>query len=284
MASHRGHSGAASDINHLSLRLFDEEFAIRPADRHFVAGLQVKNIRRRLSRRQAHVSRRRCRDAHIEHHNIIFRRIAGHRIRAEDRLVVVGLKVPNLILFPIRTILFFNIKFFVTQFVLGNVDLYVAAGLKVHRLPGRQLKNKLLNERRNIIVGAHRAIVLLNVEDLLGNLDLHILADLDLAGQADVILLFRAGNQALLRRKNVAAAFCNLALAHRARSAATTRRWKKDLVVRQRHQKGSSSGNNERVLLIINSDLAVVLVNHFRFDQSQKQNQYKNDPDENASA
>jgi len=81
-----------------------------------------------------HVAWRWSRNAHIQHHDRIFRRITGHGISAEDRLVIVCFKVPQVIFFPIRMVFFLDIKFFVAQLIWRNVDLNISAGLKVQYL------------------------------------------------------------------------------------------------------------------------------------------------------
>jgi len=74
-----------------------------------------------------------------------------------------------------------------------TLDLDKAAGAEVHGLPSRQFQHQLFDKSCNISVRENSALPSLYTEDLLGYLNLDILSDCNLTGEAHSLggLMFR---------------------------------------------------------------------------------------------
>ena len=95
------------------------------------------------------------------------------------------------------------------------------------------------------MVGAHGAFELLDLQDLVGDLDLHVLLDLDLAGEAVAFLGLLLGDVAGLGGQDVAAALEHLALAHGAGAAAAAGGGQEDVLLGQGGEQGRAGRDFE---------------------------------------
>src|SRR5690606_39102732 len=110
-----------------------------------------------------------------------------------------------------------------------------AAAFKFQSLPFRQLHHKLLDKSSYVVVRDYFAFPLLDTEDLFRDLDLHILANLYLAGQPFMFRYFAAGQVIKLGGQYIATAGQYMTLAHGAgTTAAAGRRQKYVLVTKGR--------------------------------------------------
>ena len=97
-----------------------------------------------------------------------------------------------------------------------------------------ELKPQLFNKRGDVFIGHDRRIVLFYVEDLVRNTDSHVLLDLQLAGQADVVEFFLAAQVRQLGGKDIPAAFGDFAFAYPAAAFSAAGRGQVDAPLRQR--------------------------------------------------
>ncbi len=138
VAAQRRHARAAADVDHLGLRVLDEELAVRSGDRHLVAGLEVEDVGRGLARRSPRGRSRRGRgDADVEHDDALLARIVGHRVGPFDTLRRGRADLPQFVAIPLFAVLLLDVELVEGQLVRGDLDLNVAAGLEVHLFIGR---------------------------------------------------------------------------------------------------------------------------------------------------
>ncbi|CAI8245033.1 MAG: Uncharacterised protein [Flavobacteriia bacterium] len=239
------HSCAPTHIDHLFVRVLDEELTIRSGNGALVPWLQIEDIGGAHTGIHVHpaifgsVPRRRG-DPDVQHDNVPFGRVIRHRIRTELRLIVLHLKVPQSEFVPlslelIRTcwIVWMRSDVHVLEFDidLGHVDLNVSTGLEVHAFAFGELDHEFLDKRGDIVIGNHFALPLLDAEDLLRHLDLHIVLHLDLTAQTPVFSDLLACEKTCFSGEDLSSALVDLTFTHAAGSSATTGRRKEDLLV-----------------------------------------------------
>ena len=117
VAAHRSHPSAPADEDQL-LRIGQvvrqEEFAVRTRDGHLVARLAAENVGRADTRIHFHEAagrlvERRSGDTDVEHDDVAFGRMVGHRIGAESRFRIFGNQIPHFELVPVFAVLFIDI-------------------------------------------------------------------------------------------------------------------------------------------------------------------------------
>ena len=172
--------------------------------------------------------------------------LVSHRVRAEERLRVLHLEVPQLELVPLALefIGLFaearvrrDVHVFVVHFNGRNVNLDVATRQEVEVLALGELDDEFLDERRHVVVRNHFALPLLDAEDLVGHLDLHVVLDLHLATKAPVVSDLLAVEETRFGRKDFTSALEDLALAHATGSATAAGRGKEYFLASERAQK-----------------------------------------------
>ena len=191
VGTHRRHARAAADEQHLPFGVLDEKFAVRARHRHLVARTEAVDIggsdtRTHFLETAAFAVERRGGNAHVQHHNAVLRRMVRHRIGPHRRRGVLHPQPEKSHLFPVAAVRLVHLHPGEIDITGRYVNLDIAARTEVHRLPFRQLHHKLLDECGYIPVGQHLAFPLLDAEELLGNLDFHILAHLHLTEKAVV--------------------------------------------------------------------------------------------------
>ena len=87
-----------------------------------------------------------------------------------------------------------HLEIFVVHLVRRAFDLDVAPGPEIDVLALGQFQHQFLDEGRDVVVGPHLAAPLLDAEDFFGHLDLHVLLDVDLAGQTIALLGLSLGD------------------------------------------------------------------------------------------
>ncbi len=143
----------------------------------------------------------------------------GHRIGPEAGLVVFDVEIPQIHGVVGVPELLFDLEVLKGDLVLGDIDLDIPARLviEVHSLG--ELDHKLLDKGRDVLVGKHGSLEFLNLHDLVGDLDLEVVLDFDLAAQSKAFLGFLLADVAGFGGEEAAAAFLDLALAHGAGAA-----------------------------------------------------------------
>ncbi len=206
----RRHARSAADVDHLVVRLFDEEVPKGAGHGHFVTGLQAEDVRRTFTRRRTFRSPgRRRRDPHIEHDDAFFVRIIRHRIGALDRFGRVRLQPPQVVAVPVRTILLVDVEVGKLDVVRRTVHLDVLARLEVHLFARRQIEHRLLDERRHVSIGAHRTDPATRLERFGRHFDFHVLLHGDLTGQPISQLRFAIRDVSALGRQQFTTATKN---------------------------------------------------------------------------
>ena len=125
-------------------------------------------------------------------------------------------------LVPVLAEFLLDVEILELDFIGRTFQLDIAAGTEVHFLAFRQFQHQFLDEGGDVVVGDDLALPLLDAEELLGNLDFHVLLHRHLAGQAPALPLLAVGEVGLFRGQHGTAAFQHLALALRAGTAAAT--------------------------------------------------------------
>ena len=113
---------------------------------------------------------------------------------------------PDVEVVPVAPVLLFDVEVLVVDRVGRTFDLDVAARAERDALALGQLEHEFLDEGRDVVVRADLARPALDAEDLVRNLDLHVLLDLHLAGEAAALAGFAAIDVPRLGRENRAAA------------------------------------------------------------------------------
>ena len=248
--AHRRHAGATADEDHLGIGVLGEELAERPVYGDLVARLEVEHPGRHLARRQVVLARWRRGDADVEFDDALLVRVVGHGVGADHRLVDLGHVLPLVELVPVATVFGLDIEVLVADHVRRTLQLHVATGAEVHALAFRQAQGQFLDEGGDVGVGLHRAFPLLHAEHRLFHLDVHVLLDRGLAGQAPAGLGLALGEVRLLGRQHFAAAAFDNALALRTGTAAATSRGQEYVVCRQGLQQLAAGRHGEGALTI----------------------------------
>ena len=122
--------------------------------------------------------------------------MVGHGVSPHDGLVIDHFEVPKPKLVPltlegVRVLVVIRVGRHVHVLVLHSrrrhVDLDVSARFEIKAFSFRKANDELLNEGGHIVIGHHFALPLLDAEHLLGDLDFHVLLDLDLTSKTPVI-------------------------------------------------------------------------------------------------
>ena len=117
-----------------------------------------------------------------------------------------------------------------------------------------QLEHQFLDEGRDVVVGAHRALPLLHAEDLFRDLDLHVLLDCDLTGQPLALAGLALVDVAGFGREDRATAFEDLDPALCAGTATAAGRTDEELRARERIQQFAADRHFD-CLLVVDVDL-----------------------------
>ena len=297
------HAGAAADPDHLvALRVVapgavlgaaDAEFAVGAAHDDLVAGLEGEYIGRGdtgvdVLETTAVGSEGRGGDTHGEHEDVALGGVVGHGIGADGGLGVDADEVEHLELLPCRQV-FVADKAAVEVTVLdaegGYLNLCVAAGHEVHVLAGRQLHLELLDEGGHVAVRDHGALVFLDAEDALGELEAEVFLHLHLASESPAFLYLLAAEVGRLGGEDAAAAFDDAAFALAARAFATAGRGEVDAGLAEGADEGAARRYGH-FFVVVDGNLHVAL----RYElgaqdeqcrhQQQDDDQYDNDSGE----
>ncbi len=131
-----------------------------------------------------------------------------------------------------------------------HLDLDVAAGPEVEVGTLGKLQHQFLDEGRDTAIGAYPAFPLADREDLRIQFELHVLLDVDLAGEAVAFFRLPLGDVRGFGRQDVAAAGLDLDLALGAGPAATTGRRDEDEVVAEHTEQFVARVDGEALLLV----------------------------------
>ncbi len=123
-------------------------------------------------------------DPDIELHHPLLLWIVRHGISADNSFIDDRLQLEETEAFPVATILVPDIKVRIFDMVRRAFELHVATRPEIHVFSLGQSQRQFLDEGRHIGIGYHRTLPLLDAENLVRNLDLHILFDRSLAAQA----------------------------------------------------------------------------------------------------
>ena len=107
-------------------------------------------------------------------------------------------------------------------------------------------------------------------EQLVGDLDLEVAADLDLAGKADVVLALVGGEVGFLDGADHAAAFLDLQLAVGAGSAAAAGRGNEDVLLGEGGKEGRAAFDVEDLPARVDVDVAGAVVEDFLFGEEEE--------------
>ncbi len=209
-----------------------------------------------------------CCTANIKLNDAAFFRIVRHRVGANHRLSDFRLEVQETELLPVAHVLFVDIKVCILNQMRRTLELHITAGAKIHILAFRQFQRELLDKGGHIGVGLNRTLPLLNPEHFFGNLDLHILLDRGLAGQAPAFACLTRSEVRLFSGQQGTTAFTDYALALGTATAAATGRGKKQLIRRQRAQQFIARRYRNGLLAI---DFNIYIA---RTDQTRPRDQY----------
>lgn len=189
MRAHRSHAGTAADEHLLVRSILNEKFAVRTRDSHLVARLAREDIGRADARIEFHESScrtvpRRRGYTDVEHDDVAFGRMIGHRVGPERRLGILRNQIPHFHMVPVLAVFRLDVEVAEADLVVfRNVDLNVASRAELQMLAFGQLDDEFLDKGRHIAVRNHLALPFPDAEDGFGNLDLHILLYLDLTAQ-----------------------------------------------------------------------------------------------------
>src|SRR5690606_10714775 len=119
MRPKRSHSGTPSDIYHFFFGVFYKKLSVRTRNGDFVPGFLIKHVGR--TDPWIHVTptvfisiKWWCSYPDIEHDNVSFSRVIGHRIRPELGLIIDHLKIPQ---FPVVPLTF---KLVLASWIVGQ--------------------------------------------------------------------------------------------------------------------------------------------------------------------
>ena len=168
------------------------------------------------------------------------------------------------------------------------LDLDIATGAERDAFTLWQLEHELLDEGGDVVVRADFARPALHAEDLVRNLDFHVLLDLHLAGEAASLAGFAAIDVPRLRREDRAATFADCDLADAAGSLSTTGGGNEDLIVGQRVEQRATGGRRKRLVRIaINEDGDVTALHEARArghqDHDEREHQAREHPNPSAN-
>jgi hypothetical protein len=82
----------------------------------------------------------------IQHNDVSFGRVVGHRIVAETLFIVLVAVVPDFEFVPVGTETFFNLEILELDVVFGHVDLNITAGLEVQVHAGRKIDDQFFDK------------------------------------------------------------------------------------------------------------------------------------------
>ena len=171
----------------------------------------------------------------------------------------------------------------IVQVVLRNTDLRIRARDEVHMLAGRQFHLELFDERSHVAVADNLALPLFDAKHRLRHLDGHIALNFGLAAQTPVVFNLLAGEVALFRVENLAAAFQNLAFALSARALATASRRQIDALVGQCRQQARARFNLN-FLVAIDGDFHLARNDKVAFSHQQDGHKQKDDDKKHTDA
>ena len=297
LCAERGHAGAAADPYHLvTLRVVAPgavlgaaytELAVGAAHDDLVARFEREDIGRGDTGvdvlESAAVGREGRRgDTHGEHEDVALGGVVGHRIGADGGLGVDADEVEHLELLPCGQVLVADeaaVEIAVLDAEGGYLDLRVAAWHEVHVFAGGQLHLEFLDEGGHVAVRDHRALVFLDAEDALWELEAHVLFHLHLAAQAPAFLYLFAAEVGRLGGEDAAAALDDAALALAARAFAAAGRRQVDALLAEGADKCSAGGDGKN-FVVVDGNLHVALRYEFGAQDEQCRHQQQDD-DEN---
>ncbi len=285
VGAHGGHAGTAADKADLTIGFPDEKIAVRPAQGHFFTGSQVEYVRRSDSGRGIGLVPGRGGDTDRELEQPLFVRRAGQGIGPVRRLRRAGFELEQVELLPGVGIPGGYLKIAERRMVFGNIDLHVCAGPVVKGVVPFKLQNQFFDECGHVFVGNHRGGIFSDVEDLLWNADFHILLNLDLTGQPDVVFLFPATDQGQFRGQNVPTTIFHHAFACPAGALAAAGAGDQNLVIQKGREQGFIAGrDNLFVGIVVNDNVPVPLDGQTCFNQQQQAHQDHNHCQKNRRA
>ena len=190
MRTHRCHTRTAADKDHFRVGVFGKEFAERAGNRHFVARLEGPDIGRHDARGCIRHIRRRRGDTHVEHNNALLFRIVSHGISAKRGLFYFGNKAEEVKFIPVGPVLLGHVEVSIRHGVCRTINLDIPTRTERDALPFRNVQLELFNERGFVIVRDNFALPFFHAEDLLRQLNLHVLAHSDLTRQTAALFRF----------------------------------------------------------------------------------------------
>ena len=282
------HTCATADVDHFGVRFVDMEVTVGSAHLDLVAGLEVKDVRGGDTRRNLHPAavftvERRSGDADVEGDDVAFRGVIGHRVGACRLFVVLGHKRPHTKLVPLFLELVVHVERGVGDFILGNRDLRVGAGLEVHTLALGELDGELFDEGSNVVVGDDLALPFFHAEYFVRDVNLHILFHFHLAGEAPVILELLAREVGQFGGDGCSAAFEDLATALSAGSLSSAGGGKEDALILERIQE-CAAHRNAHIPLVIDEEVDVARSDQLVFGDEEQHHQNQNDDEEDCRA
>ncbi len=169
--------------------------------------------------------------------------------------------------------------------VFGNIDLHVRAGPVFEGFVPIELQDQFLDESGHVFVGNDGGGIFPDIEDLLRNADLHILLDLDLTGQSNVIFTLPSTDQGQLRGQDIPAAIFHHAFTRPAGALAAAGAGDQNPVIEKGGQQGFiAGGDNLLVGIVVNDNVPVPLDGQACFNQQQQAHQNHNHRQKNRRA
>ena len=166
--------------------------------------------------------------------------------------------------------------------VVGGLELDVLAGLE-----GDGGRFEQLHPQLDDVVGERLLVDELGAEagdgeQLVGDLDLEVAADLDLAGEADVVLALVGGEVRLLDGADQAAAFVDLQLAVGAGTAAAAGRGNEDVLFGEGGEQRRAALDVEDLPARIDVEMAGAVVEDLLFGQHEQAGEHEPAGEEEA--
>ncbi len=218
-------------------------------------------------------------DADGEHEDVAFGGVVGHGVGADGGLGVDAAEVEHLEFLPRGQVLVADeraVEVAVADVELGDADLGVGAGDEVHVLAGGQLYLEFLDEGGHVLVADHGALVLLDAEDALGELEGEVFLDLHLAAQTPAFLHLLAAEVGHLGGEDAAAAFDDTAFALAAAAFAAAGRGQVDALLAEGGDEGAAGGHGE-FAVVVDGDLHVALRHELGAQHQEQRHQQQDD-------
>ena len=275
MRAHGRHARAAADKHHLGIGVPGEKLAEGPVHFHLVTGLQIKHPGGHHPGGNARAARRRRGDANVELHHTLLFGVVGHGIGPNHRVPDLGHHVEKAEALPVAAILVIDIEIGILHHVRRTFELHVAPGAKIHVFTLGQAQGQFLDKRRHIGIALDRALPLLNAENFFGNLDLHVLLDRGLAGQAPALPGVARGKMRRFHGEHGPAALVHDAFALGTGAAAATGGGEENIRVGQGLQELAAGRHGDVLVAVdLNGDVAAADQHAARVENTSHQRQH----------